>query len=167
MFFLVITENMEDYNQFFLYFLYFFFMTINVIYYSFKIFPRYWLAKSTPINSPKPTTDDQIWKNFVFNEPMTSEVQHSCRLRHRYREDLGTRFSCFGCENKNSRTFCGTFYSFHYDLLSKNLARRQLDGQNLLFGVYLQTWTGLYRGELDIEEGKHVFFFFFNSLFLN
>ena len=23
------------------------------------------------------------------------------RLRHRYREELGTRLSCFGCENKN------------------------------------------------------------------
>ena len=113
-------------------------------------------------NSPQPATDDQIWKNFVFNETMMSKVQHSCRLRHRYREDLRTRLSCFACENKNSRTFCRTFYSFHDDLLSKNIARRQLDGQNLLFGVYLQTWTALYllnsnyRGELDIEEGKHV-----------
>ena len=71
-------------------------------------------------NSPQPATDDQIWKNFVFNEAMTSKVQHSCRLRHRYREDLETRLSCFGCENKNSRTFCGTFYSFNDDLLSKN-----------------------------------------------
>ena len=63
---------------------------------------------------------------------------------------------------KNGGTFCGTFYSFHDDLMSKNIARRQLDGQNLLFGVYLQTWTALYllnshnRGELDIDEGKHV-----------
>ena len=27
---------------------------------------------------------------------------------------------------------------------SKNIARRQLDGWHLLFGVYLQTWTTLY-----------------------
>ena len=35
-----------------------------------------------------------------------------------------------------------TFYSFHGELLSKNMARtarRQLDGRNLLFGEYLQT----------------------------
>ena len=83
-------------------------------------------------NSPQPATDDQIWKNFVFNEPMNEPM-------NRYQEDLGTRLSCFGCENKNSRTFCRTFYSFHDDLLSKNIATRQLDGQNLLFGVYLQT----------------------------
>ena len=31
----------------------------------------------------------------------------------------------------------GTFYSFHNELLSKNVARRLLDGQHLLFGVYL------------------------------
>ena len=24
--------------------------------------------------------DDQIWKNFSFNEPMTSKVQPSCRV---------------------------------------------------------------------------------------
>ena len=84
-------------------------------------------------NSPQPATDDQIWKNFVLNEPMTSKVQHSCRLRHCYREDLGTSLSCFGRENKNCGTFGGTFYSFHDDLLSKNITRRQLNGQNLLF----------------------------------
>ena len=55
-----------------------------------------------------------------------------------------------------------TFYSFHDDLLSKNITRRQLDGQHLLFGVYLQTRTVLYllnmhyRGEVNIDEGKHV-----------
>jgi len=26
--------------------------------------------------------DDQIWKNFVFNEPMPLKVQLSCRLMH-------------------------------------------------------------------------------------
>ena len=28
-------------------------------------------------------SDDQIWKNFVFNGEMTSKMQPSCRLRHR------------------------------------------------------------------------------------
>ena len=40
----------------------------------------------------------------------------------------------------------GTFYSFKCDIFSKNMAitaRRQLDGQHLLFGVYLQTWADL------------------------
>ena len=26
-------------------------------------------------NSPKPVSDDQIWKNFVFNEEMTSKTR--------------------------------------------------------------------------------------------
>ena len=42
----------------------------NKDYYSFKTLPQ-------------PATDDQIWKNFAFNEPMTSKVQLSCRLFHR------------------------------------------------------------------------------------
>ena len=53
--------------------------------------------------------------------------------------DLGMRLSCFGCEKKNGRKVGGTLYSFHDELLSKNIARRQLDGQHLLFGVYSQT----------------------------
>ena len=55
------------------------------------------------------------------------------------REDLGKRLSCFGCEKKNGGTVGGTFSSFHNELLSENIVRRQLNGQRLLLGVYLQT----------------------------
>ena len=66
--------------------------------------------------------------------------------------------SCFGGEKKNGRTVSGTFYSFHDKLLSKNIARRQLEGQHLLSGVYLKTEQSMhYQGELNIDEGKHVF----------
>ena len=51
-------------------------------------------------------------------------------------EDVGTKLNCFGYENKNGGTFYGTFYSFHDELLSKNIARRKLDQQHLLFGVF-------------------------------
>ena len=47
-------------------------------------------------NSPQPVTDDQIWKNFVYSEEMTSQIAKNAAcysLRHRYREDLGTRLS--------------------------------------------------------------------------
>ena len=61
----------------------------------------------------------------------------------------------------DGRTVGGTLYSFHDELLSKNVTRRrQLDGQHLLFGVYLQTRTVLYllnmhyRGEVNIDEGR-------------
>ena len=51
---------------------------------------------------------------------------------------------------------------FTTDYCQKNIARRQLDGQHLLFGVCLQTRTAIYllnmhyRGELNIDEGKNV-----------
>ena len=61
---------------------------------------------------------------------------HVCTVN---REDLGTSLSCFGCDTKNGRTVGGTFYSFHDELLSKNIAKGELDGQHMLFGVYLQT----------------------------
>ena len=60
----------------------------------------------------------------------------------------------------------GTFYSFHGKLLSKNIARRQLDGRYLLSGIYLQTLTALYlinfpikmhyRYELNVDGGKDI-----------
>ena len=52
----------------------------NHYYYSCKIFPRFWFAKSTRIIHHNQLLIDQIWKNFVFNEPMTSKVQLSFRL---------------------------------------------------------------------------------------
>ena len=36
-----------------------------------------------------------------------------------------TRLSCFGCEKKNGRTVGGTFYSFHDELLTKNIATEE------------------------------------------
>ena len=67
--------------------------------------------------------------------------------------------SCFGCEKKNGRTVGGTFYSFHNELLSRNIAGRQLDGQHLKFGdpnSHLSSKHALNRDELNIDEGKHV-----------
>ena len=50
-------------------------------YYSFKVFARFLLAKSTLL--PQPVTDDQIRKKFDFNEEITSKMQRFVRLRHR------------------------------------------------------------------------------------
>ena len=44
-----------------------------------KYFPDSDWLKAHTHNSPQPATDNQIWKNFAFNEPMTSKVQPSCR----------------------------------------------------------------------------------------
>ena len=41
------------------------------------------------------------------------------RLRHRYREDLGTRLSCFGCEKK-----WRTLHSLELgEIIAKNMAK--------------------------------------------
>ena len=73
---------------------------------------------------------------------MTSKVQQLPDYWIVSQEDLGTRLSCFGGENRND----GTFHSFHQEeigveLLAKNIARtarRQLEGRNLLFRQYLR-----------------------------
>ena len=64
-----------------------------------------------------------------------------------------------GCEKKNGRKVGGTFYSFHDELLSRNIARRQLDRQHLPFGdpnSPLSSKHALHQDELNIDEGKHV-----------
>ena len=85
------------------------------------------------------------------------------------RENLGTRLSCLSCfrllEQRMQWLNCRRFYSFHGEILSKNIARTarsKLDGQHTLFGVYLQTWADLnllnfpikmhYRYELTSTE---------------
>ena len=172
----------------------------NNYYYSFKIFLRFWLAKSIRIihhNQLLLTKFERILRLINRWHQKCSTVAGQCTVNW---EDLGTRLSCFGCEKINVRTVGGTFYSFHDELSSKNISRRQLERQHLLFGVHLQTWTALYllninaqsrldlltsrafecvarscrvlphqtrkpserlweslnRGELNIDEGKHV-----------
>ena len=80
------------------------------------------------------------------------------------REYLGTSLSRFGSEH------CGTFYSFHGQVLSKNIARtaRRHSPDDICYLEYiLKTWTAVYllnfpinmhyRDELNIDGGNHVF----------
>ena len=60
-----------------------FWMNNNKYYYSFKIFPQFWLAKSTRIihhNQLLITKFGRIL--WLFNEWMTSKVRLPCRLMH-------------------------------------------------------------------------------------
>ena len=83
-------------------------MRCFIRYYIFKVFPQFWLGKSTRIIHHNQLLDDQICNNFVFNEELTSKLNAArYRLRHRYREDLCTRLGCLGCEKK-----WRTFHSF-------------------------------------------------------
>ena len=70
------------------------------------------------------------------------------------REDLGTRLTCFGSDYKTAEYFTRFTSEELSELLAKNIARtarRQLDGQHLLFGEYLQNWTTLYLLNLPIN----------------
>ena len=59
----------------------------------------------------------------------------SARLRHRYRDDLGTRLSCFGCEKK-----WRTIHSFQEEelqlklgeIINKNMAKTAASVDNTL-----------------------------------
>ena len=115
--------------------------SINHHYYSFKIFPCFWLDKTTRIIHHNQRLTCHI-------EPMTS------KWRHRFKQNGGNGVR--------------KLYSFHGEVLSKNIARTarsQLVGQHLLFGVYLKTWADLflpnfpkkmhYRCELNIDRGTH------------
>ena len=67
---------------------------------------------------------------------MTRETDEG-RLRHVNRGDLGTSFSCFGCENKKWRTFHSFQEEELGEIIAKNMAttaRTQLEGRHLLFG---------------------------------
>ena len=73
-------------------------------------------------------TEVAKWQEFCHIEPMTSKWCQKCSLVAGYwtvnQENLGTRFSCLGSENKmHGWTVGGTFYSFHGEILSINMAR--------------------------------------------
>ena len=80
----------------------------NSSYYSFKIFARFWLVKTTRIIHHNQLLFTKFGKNFCHTEPMTSKWRQKCSLVAGYwtvdRENLGTRsgadyltrLSCFG-----------------------------------------------------------------------
>ena len=127
-------------------------------YYSFKIFLSFWLAKSTSIIH----LNQLLLTKFGRILRLIDRWQQKCRTLVQVNAPLTKKTWGRGWAGRNGPTVGGTFHSFHHELLSKNIARRQLDGQHLLFGVYLLTWTSLcllnmhYRGELNIDKGKHV-----------
>ena len=99
----------------------------NTPYYSFKIFPKFWLAKSTRIIHHNQLLMTKVGRILCLTRKwrQKSGAIGSCknaacyRLRHRYREDLGTRLSCFGCEKK-----WRTLHSLELgEIIAKNMAK--------------------------------------------
>ena len=73
---------------------------------------------------------------------MTSKVQPGCRLFELLTEKNWGQGEVVLLVRTKWRNCLGTFHPFHGKILSKNIARtarKQLDGQHLLFGVYLKT----------------------------
>ena len=116
---------------------------IIIIYYSFKIFPQFWLAKSTRI----------IHRNHL---PMTKFGRILC-LTRKWRQ------KCSPLQVKGpltEKTWGRSWVVFFVlvlrislelqlelgEIMAKNIAktaRRQLGGRHLLFGEYLRSWTKL------------------------
>ena len=72
----------------------------NFCYHSFKIFPQFWLAKSTRAIHH----NQLLMTNFgrILCLTRGNDVKNAAlyRLGYRYREDLRTSLSFFGCEKK-------------------------------------------------------------------
>ena len=110
--------------------------------YSFKIYIRFWLAKITWIilhNQLLLTKFRRFLPHWIYDVKSATKLQ----IIEQLTEKTWDEFELFSKWVING----GTSYSFHGELLSKNIARTaktQLDGRHLLFGEYLQTWTALY-----------------------
>ena len=77
---------------------------LTIIYYSFKIFPQFWLAKSTCIIHHNQLLMTKFGRILCLTRKWHQNA--ACyRLRHHYQEDLGMRLSCFGCEKKKGGHF--------------------------------------------------------------
>jgi len=121
----------------------------NLPYYSFKIFPRFWLVKTTNIIHHNQLLLIKFGKYFVIlNGWRQNDIKSAAWLQVinpltektwvRGWVVLVVRTKWWNCH--------GTFHSFQGKILSKNIvrtARRQLDRQYLLFGVYLQARADL------------------------
>ena len=140
----------------------------NLPYYSFKIFPGSWLVKTTCIIHHNQLLLIKFRKNFVIlNGWRQNDIKSAAWLQvieALTKKTWGQGWVVLVVRTK-WRNCHGTFHSFQGKILSKNIvrtARRQLNRQYLLFGVYLQTRADLnlvnfpikmhYRYELTSTE---------------
>ena len=114
---------------------------VNADYYSFKIFPRFWLSKSTRI-----IHNNQLLMTKFGRILCLARKWRQKNLRNRSPRRPGDEVELFWLWKQKWRIF----HSFQERelgvIIAKNLvrtARRQLEGRQLLFGGYLQSWTTL------------------------
>ena len=123
--------------------------SVKLHYCSFKIFPQFWLAKSTRINHHNQllmTKFGRILRLTRKRRQKWSPLQVKAPLPRR----PGDEVKLFLAVKKKWRTF----HSFQEqkvqlelgEMIAKNTAktaRRQLGGRHLLFGEYMRSWTNL------------------------
>ena len=117
----------------------------EIIYYSFKIFLCFWLTKITRIIHHNQLLLTKFGKFLPYR---TDDVKSAVKMQviEPLTEKTWGRVWVVFEVSDGEVSGGGTFYSFHVELLSKNIARtarKQLEERHLLFGVYLQTWTAL------------------------
>ena len=148
---------------------------IELYYYYFKIFPRFWLGKRTIIIHHNQLLFNKFGRILWLINRWRQKCSTVAGLTHHWPRRPGDKVELFWLWKKKLLNNRRNILLFHDELLSKIIARRQLNRQRLLVGVYLQTWswTALYllnmhyRGELDIDEGKHVLACFETRNYLN
>ena len=121
---------------------------ITLIYYSFKIFPQFWLAKSTRV-----IHHNQLPMNkFGIILCLTRKWRQKCsplQVKASLLRRPGDEIKLFWLWKK-----WRTFHSFQEwelpvelrEIIAKNMAKtakRQLGGRHLPFGEYLRSWTNL------------------------
>ena len=105
-------------------------------YYSFKIFLRFWLSKITSIIHHNQLLLTKFGRILPY---WTDDVKSAAKLHIielLTEKNWGRVWVAFEVSNGEVSN-CRTFYSFHGELLSKNMertARRQLEGRHLLLG---------------------------------
>ena len=77
---------------------------VNIYYYSLKIFPQFWLAKSTRLIHHNQLLLTKFARILCLTRKWRKKMQPSTGYWTINREDLGTRLSCFGWENKMANT---------------------------------------------------------------
>ena len=118
-------------------------------YYSFKIFPQFWLAESTGIIHH----NQLLMTKFGRILCLTRKWRQKCsqlQVMHGKPRRPGDEVELFWLWKQKWRTF-HSFQELELQLelgetIAKNMAktaRRQLIGRHLLFGEYLQSWINL------------------------
>ena len=139
----------------------------NTIHYSFKIFHSFWLTKIPRLIhhnwllSTKFGRILQYWTDDVYNRAAKLTDYWTVNLEELH---VGTSKSWYGGQYKMVEHFNCFRTKCCLTTIIARIARRQLNGWHLLFGVYLQTWTARHLinfplnmhdwDELNIDRGK-------------